>query len=125
MAQREVVCPNEKDDVLSAKERLGCGTDSYGNSQYICLPNKMKTHLEEFCFNGLMEMHEKGVRLLDFKTVIKIIYDFYSIYLLFSDFHHSFLFISKTLSFLCSTLRKLEICSKKPKYIEFFKSIRI
>lgn len=60
MAQKEVVCPNEKDDVLSAKERLGCGTDSYGNSQYICLPNKKKTHLEELCFNGLMEMHEKG-----------------------------------------------------------------
>lgn len=112
MAQREVVCPNEKDDVLSAKERLGCGTDSYGNSQYICLPNKKKTHLEELCFNGLMEMHEKGGRLLDFKTVIKIIYDFFYYIFSFSDFHHSFLFLSKTLTFLCRAPRKLKNCSK-------------
>lgn len=60
MNQREVVCPTEIDEVLSAKEKLGCGNDTYGNSQYICLPNKEKTHLEEVCFDGIMGMNEKG-----------------------------------------------------------------
>lgn len=60
MDQREVVCPTEIDEVLSAKERLGCGNDIYGNSQYICLPNKEKTHLKEICFDGIMGMNEKG-----------------------------------------------------------------
>lgn len=82
---REKWCvPMKKNIVLSAKERLGCGNDTYGNSQYICLSNKRKTHLEEFCFDGIMEMHEKGGRLLDLKTVLK----FYTIfiYLLFLTF---------------------------------------
>lgn len=54
------MCPTEIDEVLSAKERLGCGNDIYGNSQYICLPNKEKTHLKEVCFDGIMGMNEKG-----------------------------------------------------------------
>lgn len=33
MDQREVVCPTKIDEVLSAKERLGCGNDIYGNSK--------------------------------------------------------------------------------------------
>lgn len=60
MDQREVVCPTKIDEVLSAKERLGCGNDIYGNSQYICLPNKEKTQLEEVCRDGIMGMIEKG-----------------------------------------------------------------
>lgn len=60
MDQREVVCPTGKDEALSAKERLGCGNDSYGNSQYICLPNKEKTRLVEFCCDGIMGMIESN-----------------------------------------------------------------
>lgn len=69
MDQREVVCPTGKDEALSAQERLGCGNDSYGNSQYICLPNKEKTQLVEICFGGIMGMNEKGI-LLDLINVL-------------------------------------------------------
>lgn len=60
MADKEVVCPREQRDLSSAIQRLGCGKDEYDNSQYICLPNKEKTRLEELCFDGPMKMQEKG-----------------------------------------------------------------
>lgn len=60
MADKEVVCPREQRDLSSAIKRLGCGKDEYDISQYICLPNKGKTRLEELCFDGTMKMQEKG-----------------------------------------------------------------
>lgn len=54
------VCPKNKHDVMQASKRLGCGNDIYGNNQYLCLPNKNKTSLVEFCFQGEMGIVEKG-----------------------------------------------------------------
>lgn len=54
------VCPKNVHDVLQASNRLGCGNDSYGNNQYLCLPNKDKSSLVEFCFQGVMGIVEKG-----------------------------------------------------------------
>lgn len=54
------VCPRNKHGVIQASERLGCGNDTYGNNQYLCLPNKNKTSLVEFCFQGGMGIVEKG-----------------------------------------------------------------
>lgn len=54
------VCPRSKHDVMQASKRLRCGDDIYGNNQYLCLPNKNKTSLVEFCFQGVMGMVEKG-----------------------------------------------------------------
>lgn len=52
------VCPKTELDVIQASKRLGCGYDRYGNNQYMCVPNKNKTSLVEFCFQGVMV--EKG-----------------------------------------------------------------
>lgn len=54
------VCPKTEDDVIQASKRLGCGNDIYGNNQYLCVPNREKTSLVEFCFEGLMGIVEKG-----------------------------------------------------------------
>lgn len=54
------VCPNNENDVIQASKRLGCGTDIYGNNQYLCLPNKKKSSLVEFCFQGVMGIVERG-----------------------------------------------------------------
>lgn len=54
------VCPRSKHDVMQASKRLRCGDDIYGNNQYLCLPNKNKTSLVEFCFQGVMGIVEKG-----------------------------------------------------------------
>lgn len=53
-------CPKNEHDVIQASKRLGCGNDIYGNNQYMCVPNKNKTSLVEFCFQGVMGMVEKG-----------------------------------------------------------------
>lgn len=53
-------CPENKTEVQEASKRIGCGVDDYGNIQYMCLPNKEKTSLVEFCFNGAMGIEEKG-----------------------------------------------------------------
>lgn len=54
------VCPKTELDVIQASKRLGCGNDTYGNNQYMCVPNKEKTSLVEFCFQGVMGIAEKG-----------------------------------------------------------------
>lgn len=54
------VCPQNEHEVIQASKRLGCGDDKYGNNQYLCLPNKNKTSLVEFCFQGIMGLVEKG-----------------------------------------------------------------
>lgn len=54
------VCPQNEHEVIQASKRLGCGDDRYGNNQYLCLPNKNKTSLVEFCFQGVMGLVEKG-----------------------------------------------------------------
>lgn len=54
------VCPKNEHDVIQASTRLGCGNDRYGNNQYMCLPNKDKSSLVEFCFQGVMGIVEKG-----------------------------------------------------------------
>lgn len=53
-------CPKNKQDVIKASKELGCGNDKNGNNQYLCLPNKSKTSLVEFCFQGLMGIEVKG-----------------------------------------------------------------
>lgn len=55
------VCPKNEHDVSQASKRLGCSNDTFGNNQYMCLPNKNKTSLVEFCFQGTMGMVEKGM----------------------------------------------------------------
>lgn len=54
------VCPKNQEEVYQASKRLECGYDKYGNNQYMCLPNKDKTSLVEFCNNGVMGFTEKG-----------------------------------------------------------------
>lgn len=54
------VCPKNEHDVIQASKRLECGFDIYGNNQYMCIPNKEKTSLVEFCFQGVMGIVEKG-----------------------------------------------------------------
>lgn len=54
------MCPKNEHDVIQASNRLGCGNDIYGNNQYMCIPNKEKTSLVEFCFQGIMGIVEKG-----------------------------------------------------------------
>nr|XP_022293324.1 uncharacterized protein LOC111103959 [Crassostrea virginica]XP_022293325.1 uncharacterized protein LOC111103959 [Crassostrea virginica]XP_022293326.1 uncharacterized protein LOC111103959 [Crassostrea virginica] len=53
-------CPSNLTEKEKASKRLGCGSDKYGNNQYICVPNVNMTNLVEFCFNGLMGTQEKG-----------------------------------------------------------------
>lgn len=54
------VCPKNEHDVMQASKTLGCDYDRYGNNQYMCLPNKNKTSLVEFCYQGVMGIVEKG-----------------------------------------------------------------
>lgn len=76
MARSVVVCPNDPNDIAKATEKLGCGKDRYGNSQYVCAPNQQKTELKEFCLQGTMEMIEGGI----FKIyVVRILYRKYFI----------------------------------------------
>lgn len=54
-------CPKNKLDTIKASETLKCGKDKYNNNQYMCLPNKKKSSLMEFCFNGVIGAEEKGM----------------------------------------------------------------
>ena len=60
------ICPRNLTELKRASELFGCGSDEYGNNQYMCLPNAEKTSLFEFCYDGLMGMKEKGT----FSTLI-------------------------------------------------------
>lgn len=59
------VCPKNEHDVIQASKRLRCENDIYGNNQYLCVPNKEKTSLVEFCFKGVMGIVEKGTLNLE------------------------------------------------------------
>lgn len=54
------VCPKNRAETYTASERLNCGTDKYGTNQYMCVPNKEKTSLVEFCYGGVMELQNSG-----------------------------------------------------------------
>ena len=60
------VCPKNLTKVIEASRMLGCGNDTYGNNQYLCLPNVNKTSLVEFCYDGLMGLQEKGIHIIFF-----------------------------------------------------------
>lgn len=53
-------CPTNLSEKETAAKRLRCGTDMYGNNQYICLPDTEKTSLHEICYNGTMGILERG-----------------------------------------------------------------
>lgn len=53
-------CPEDQKDVIKASQQLGCQDDSFGNNQYMCLPNEEKTSLVQFCYDGIMGIQEKG-----------------------------------------------------------------
>lgn len=55
------VCPSNLIGIKEASKRLGCGNDTYGNNQYMCLPSVNKTSMNEFCFDGIMGAQEKGI----------------------------------------------------------------
>ena len=54
-------CPTNLTQVIESSTRLGCDKDEYGNDQYICLPTVNMSSLVEFCYNGIMGYHEKGI----------------------------------------------------------------
>lgn len=51
-------CPTNLPEIIEASTRLSCNKDTYGNNQYICVPNLEKTSLVEFCFDGIMGIHK-------------------------------------------------------------------
>lgn len=53
-------CPTNAAEKFLASTRLGCGSDIYGNDQYICAPNEAKTSLVELCYEGIMGIIDKG-----------------------------------------------------------------
>lgn len=53
-------CPTNASEKHLASTRLGCGSDTYGNDQYICAPNEAKTSLVELCNEGIMGIIDKG-----------------------------------------------------------------
>lgn len=53
-------CPTDASAKHLASTRLGCGSDTYGNDQYICAPNEAKTSLVELCNNGIMGIIDEG-----------------------------------------------------------------
>lgn len=63
-------CPTNQFEVDIASTRLNCGKDKYGNNQYMCLPNKEKSSLIEFCFTGVLGAEEKGYCLEFFEGKI-------------------------------------------------------
>lgn len=54
-------CPKNKTEISKASKRLNCGNDSFGNNQYICIPNEEKTSLVELCFDGIIGLNERGM----------------------------------------------------------------
>lgn len=69
------ICPMNQTEVERASSILGCGSDIYGNNQYMCLPNAEKTSLVQFCVDGLMGMMEKGTWRSANKCVIRRVFD--------------------------------------------------
>lgn len=53
-------CPTDASEKHLASTKLGCGSDTYGNDQYICVPNEAKTSLVELCNEGIMGIVDKG-----------------------------------------------------------------
>lgn len=58
------VCPKTEQDIETASIKLKCKDDRYGNNQYMCIPNKEKTSLVEFCHNGEMGAVEEGKNIV-------------------------------------------------------------
>lgn len=57
-------CPTNALEKFFASLRLGCGSDIYGNDQYICAPNEAKTSLVELCNEGIMGIIDEGLCLV-------------------------------------------------------------
>lgn len=53
-------CPKNETEFITSSKRLKCGTDKYGNNQYICVPNKEKSSLVELCYDGIIGPQENG-----------------------------------------------------------------
>lgn len=53
-------CPKTLTEIRRASERLNCKNDTYGNNQYMCLPNEKKSSLVQFCYEGIMGIELKG-----------------------------------------------------------------
>lgn len=53
-------CPKTLTEIRRESERLKCKNDTYGNSQYMCLPNEEKSSLIQFCYEGKMGIELKG-----------------------------------------------------------------
>lgn len=60
-------CPTNQAEIAEASKRLECKNDTYGNNQYICVPNLKISSLVEFCFDGIMGIHKKST-LQKFET---------------------------------------------------------
>lgn len=57
------ICPTTETEVISASKRLGCNSHTNHTTNrdpYMCIPNKEKTSLVEFCYNTVIGIHEKG-----------------------------------------------------------------
>lgn len=54
------VCPKTYEEIKVASSKLRCKNDSYGNNQYMCIPNSEKTSLVQFCDDGEMGLVEEG-----------------------------------------------------------------
>lgn len=53
-------CPKSQREIREASDRLRCGNDINGNSQYLCSRFYEENFLVEFCYDGEMGMIEKG-----------------------------------------------------------------
>lgn len=53
-------CPKTEDAVNLSRIKMGCGSDKYGNNQYMCLPREDLEYLEEFCYPREMGIQEEG-----------------------------------------------------------------
>lgn len=73
-------CPTNATEKFLASTRLGCGSDIYGNDQYICAPNEAKTSLVELCYEGIMGIIDKGYCLVvdGIRYATKSCRDFYT-----------------------------------------------
>ena len=69
-------CPKTETEVYEASKRLRCGSDIYGNNQYMCLPNRNKTTLYEFCHEGVMGIQKPGRKYLSFYLCISLSFSF-------------------------------------------------
>lgn len=53
-------CPTNQFEINSASLRRNCSKDDYKNNQYMCIPNKEKTSLVEFCHEGNLKLIDEG-----------------------------------------------------------------